>query len=382
MAAFRKATLAGRAALLLLTAGVAGCSLFGSTEHVIPPLKSDASLRQLSPRWHVDFSDSGIPLAPGVSDGRVYVARTSGDLEALDATSGSVLWKGSVNTRLSGGVGAGAHHVALGTQTGQVILFDEDGHEQWRMATGGSAISAPPLISDDVVVARTGDGKLLGLDLATGKRRWMLERSLPPLTLYRASSATAGRGALFLAMPGGKLLALTTDKGKVGWEAVVAIPRGATELERVADVTGTPVTGERDVCAASYQGRVACFDASTGNPLWSRETSSVSGLAADSGRVYVGDEKGVVSAWDRTTGSPAWKNDTLSGRRLIGAVAAAGTVVTGDLQGYVHWLERSDGKLVARGATDGSSLNQQPVFLGDGVLVQTRDGGLYAFPMP
>jgi outer membrane protein assembly factor BamB len=57
-------------------------------------------------------------------------------------------------------------------------------------------------------------------------------------------------------------------------------------------------------------------------------------------------------------------------------------VVTGDLQGYVHWLERDDGKTVARGATDGSSLTQQPLFLGDAVLVQTRKGGLYAFPMP
>jgi outer membrane protein assembly factor BamB len=96
----------------------------------------------------------------------------------------------------------------------------------------------------------------------------------------------------------------------------------------------------------------------------------------------VADEKGTVSAWERGSGAPAWKNEDFTGRRLIGAIAAAGMVVTGDLQGYVHWLDRTDGKVVARAATDGSSINQQALFLGDGVLVLTRKGGLYAFPMP
>jgi hypothetical protein len=36
---------------------------------------------------------------------------------------------------------------------------------------------------------------------------------------------------------------------------VVGEPRGATELERVTDIAGTPVIFEKDVCAVSYQGR-------------------------------------------------------------------------------------------------------------------------------
>ena len=127
---------------------------------------------------------------------------------------------------------------------------------------------------------------------------------------------------------------------------------------------------------------MACLDPSNGTPLWSREVSTVSGLGADAGRVYVADEKGTVYAWERASGSPAWKNEEFNGRRLIGALAAGGQVVTGDLQGFVHWLDRSDGSITARASTDGSSLTEGPIFLGDGVLVQTRKGGLYAFPMP
>lgn len=359
------------------------CSLFTSNARVIPPLKDKAGLAILNPRWHEDFSEGDrLPLPPAVASGHIYLARLDGEVLALDADKGQTRWKTELKTELSGGVGAADGLVVVGTRDGSVIALDDQGKERWRAVSGGGEISAPPLLSDGMVVVRSGDGKLVGLAQTDGKVRWVIERALPPLTLHRASGGIAARGAVFAGLAGGKLLAIAIEQGKVGWEATVAVPRGATELERVADVTGTPVIGDRDVCAATYQGRVACMDPQSGNPFWSREVSTVSGLAADAGRVFVADEKGVVYAWERGSGSPAWKNEDFNGRRLIGALAASGRVVTGDLQGYVHWLDRADGAVVARGQTDGSSLTLGPQFLGDGVLVQTRKGGLYAFPMP
>ncbi len=359
------------------------CSLFGSTARVIPPLKDKPGLHVIAPRWHEQFGEGDLlPLAPAVASGHVYLARLGGDLLALDAATGKTQWKTDLKLPLSGGVGAGDGLVVVGVRDGSVVALDESGQKRWQAASGGGEISATPLVADGLVVVRTGDGKLVGLNQSDGKQRWAIERSLPPLTLYRATSGLITRGALFAGLPGGKLLAIAIEQGKVGWESTVALPRGATELERVSDVTGAPVAGERDICAATYQGRVACLDPSNGSALWSREVSTVSGLGADAGRVYVADEKGAVYAWERGSGSPAWKNEEFNGRRLIGALAAGGLVVTGDLQGFVHWLDRTDGSITARAATDGSSLTEGPIFLGDGVLVQTRKGGLYAFPMP
>lgn len=367
-----------------IAACLPACSWFSSSNpHPIPELKQVAGLKMISPRWRVSLGgDDIVPLSPAVSQDRVYAARGSGELYAFAAMSGSQLWKVDLRETLSSGVGAGEGFVAVGTKKGQVVVLDEDGKEKWRVSSGNSEVSAPPVISSGLVVVRTGDGHLLALNLSDGKRRWSIERSLPSLTLYRASSAVAVRGALFAGYPGGKLLAISMDQGKVGWESAVAVPRGATELERVADVTGAPQVGDRNICAATYQGRVACFEIANGNPIWSREASSVSGLGADTTRVYVADDKGIVNAWERTSGSPAWKNEDFAGRRLVGASAAAGQVIVTDFQGYVHWLDRIDGKVIARASTDDSSAVQAPVFLGDGVLVQTRKGGLYAFPMP
>lgn len=371
-------TLLAASALLL-----GGCGLFGSGPRPIPALKDKPGLRLLTPRWHQSFDeDARLPLRPAVANGHVLLARVDGTVMALNQGDGRLVWKTDLKTQLSGGVGAGGDLVVVGASDGSVIALDGDGQRLWQAPTGGGEISAAPLVSENTVVARTGDGRLVGMNSSDGKVRWSIERPQPALTLYRATSAMATRGAVFAGMPGGKLIALTLDQGKVGWEATVALPRGATELERVADVTGEPVAGERDICAATYQGRVACFEAGNGNALWARDVSSVSGLGADPGRVFVADEHGTVYAWERLSGSPAWKQEEFNGRRLIGALAAGGMVVTGDLQGFVHWLDRADGSLVARAATDGSSLAEAPMFVGDGVLVQTRKGGLYVFPMP
>jgi outer membrane protein assembly factor BamB len=183
-------------------------------------------------------------------------------------------------------------------------------------------------------------------------------------------------------MPGGKVIAVSMDTGAVGWESAISIPKGPTELDRVADVTGSPIVGERDLCAGSFQGRVTCLDAASGSQIWSREASAALGIGGDTGRIYVADEKGVVNAYERSGGALAWKNDQFLGRRLVGSSAASGYVTIGDFQGYIQWLDRADGKLVARGETDGVALAMAPIFVGSGVLVQTRKGGLYVFPNP
>jgi len=164
----------------------------------------------------------------------------------------------------------------------------------------------------------------------------------------------------------------------VRWETNVALPRGATELERVTDVVGLPVAAEREVCAAAYQGRIGCFDLANGNALWTRELSSTAGLALDARYVFVSDDKGAVHALDRAGGATIWKQDRLFLRRLSAPLALGREVAVGDVEGYVHFLSRESGAFVGRVATDGSPIRSLLVRLDRGFLVQTQDGNLFA----
>ncbi|HEX8786194.1 MAG TPA: PQQ-binding-like beta-propeller repeat protein, partial [Telluria sp.] len=150
------------------------------------------------------------------------------------------------------------------------------------------------------------------------------------------------------------------------------------ELERVTDIGGNPVVVDNDVCAVTYQGRVGCFDVATGSTRWTRDISSDVGLAADERFVFVPDDKGSLFAFNRDGGTSAWKNDKLAYRRLSTPVSYGRAVAVGDYQGYVHFVSREDGNILARVATDGSAIVTNPLVSGSNLIFQTQNGTVTA----
>ena len=177
---------------------------------------------------------------------------------------------------------------------------------------------------------------------------------------------------------GGKLVALDLTTGNLGWEANVATPKGATELERIADVTSLPLIDNNQACAVAYQGRIACFDLLRGTLNWSRDVSSLDGIAVDSRYVFVTDDKGAVLALDKTTGASAWKQDKLAQRRPGGPQMVGAYVAVVDVEGYVHLLDSGDGNLVGRVQTDGTPATAQPTKSGDGAVWQSTAGTVFS----
>jgi outer membrane protein assembly factor BamB len=271
--------------------------------------------------------------------------------------------------------------VLVGTPRGEILAYDRSGKLSWSAQLAGEVL-APPAADGALIVARTGDGRIYGLNAADGKRRWVYQRSTPALSVRTPTGVLVERGAVFAGFPGGRLVALAADTGAVGWDSVVAIPRGTTELERVADVIGLPVADAQRVCAVAFQGRVACFDPQTGATQWARDISSIAGMAADEKYVFITDDRSAVVALDKASGASLWKQDRMFGRRLTAPLPVGRYVIVGDLQGYVHVLGREDGALAGRIATDDSAIDAPPVALDfSSFIVQTRNGGVYAISL-
>jgi outer membrane protein assembly factor BamB len=239
-------------------------------------------------------------------------------------------------------------------------------------------VIAPPRVSDKVVIVFSGDGKIYGLSAADGKTLWVDARTNPPLTIRNAAGGTVTRGGVLTGTAGGRLLAIDAQSGTIAWDGAVATPKGATELERIADVTSLPFVDEKEVCAAAYQGRVACFDIVRGTLLWSRDVSSLAGLTGDAQRIYVVDDKDGVQAFDRSNGASIWKQDVLAKRRIGGPQLIGDQLGVVDVEGYLHVLSRTDGAYVGRVATDGSLATTQPAQLGGGIVWQSEKGTVYS----
>jgi outer membrane protein assembly factor BamB len=297
----------------------------------------------------------------------------------LDGASGHVVWRSSAGQSLSAGPGADDALLAVGTDKGEILAFDTAaGKPRW---TGhvSSEVVAPPRVAGKTVVAFAGDGRVFGLSSSDGKTVWVNQHANPSLIVRNDAGGVLSRGAVFFGTAGGRLLALDTETGVVGFDVAVATPKGATELERIADVTSLPWVDEHMVCAAAYQGRVACFDINRGNLLWSRDISSLAGLTGDDRNVYVTDDKGAVHALDGSNGASVWTQDVLKARR-IGAPQLVGHDLLGvvDVEGWLHLLARSDGRYVGRLATDGSRPTSQPQRRGDALTWQSNGGNVYS----
>jgi small GTP-binding protein len=186
---------------------------------------------------------------------------------------------------------------------------------------------------------------VFGLSATDGKTRWVYQRNNPPLTVRNYSGGAITRGGLFMGTAGGKLVARRSHDRKPGWEGNVATPKGATELERIADITSLPLLEGTQACAVAYQGRIACFDICAARSTGRATSRASKDSPADSRYVYVTDDKGAVQALDKTTGASAWKQDKLAQRRPGGPQVVGDYVAVVDGEGIVHLLDSSDGNL-------------------------------------
>jgi len=345
----------------------------------LPPLSSAQSVRVL---WSAKVGESGpFIFAPALAGEGVYAAARDGTVARFDAASGQARWRVSAGSRLSAGVGSDGRLAVVATEEGEVIALDaETGTARWK-ARVSSEVLAPPRLGGGLVLVRSADSRIFAFSAEDGKRRWVYQRAAASLIMRSPTGLTMDASSAYAGFSGGKLVAIALQNGGVRWEATVAVPKGATELERVADVVGEPATEGREVCAAAFQGRVACFDAQRGNPSWGREMSTLTGASFDARYVYVSDDRGAVHALDRASGRSVWKQDRLAHRQLSLPLPLGAEVAVGDLEGYVHFLARESGAFVARVATDGSAVRAAPVRLPVGFLVQTRSGGLYALSL-
>lgn len=321
-------------------------------------------------------------LRPGIVDNRLFVADSSGTVEALDLESGRSQWSVDLDVPIVGGPGAGEGLVLVGAGEAEVIALAADtGEQRWRARVSSEVLSVPAIFNG-VVVVHTVDGKLFGLEATNGNERWRYEREVPVLTLHGIASPVIVSGVVYVGMAGGKLVTLRADNGNVIWEATVTVPGGRSELQRLSDIDGDPLIVGGGVFVATYQGEVAAVEQKSGRVAWRTKMSVYGALAADQQGLYVSDADGVVHGLDPRSGGIRWTQEALKHRRLSDVAAVGGFVVVGDFEGYLHWLDPDDGALVARNRVGSDPITKGMTVVDDVLYVQGDGGELVAIRAP
>jgi outer membrane protein assembly factor BamB len=363
----------------LLAALAAGCGgPSGPLPASLPLIPDPQKVRVL---WTADIGTAEhFNLVPAFAGDSIYSAARDGRIVRFDASSGKERWRAYADIQVSGGVGADTQTVVVASEAGEVAAFDAgNGKLRWR-ARVSSEVLSPPTVGRGFVLVRSIDNRIFAFGAEDGKRRWVYQRPASSLVVRTPAGAVIRDEIAYAGFRGGKLVAIALSNGGLRWEATVAQSKGTTELERVIDVVGDPALQGREVCATAYQGRLACYDALTGNQIWAREVSSVTGVSLDARYAFVSDDKGAVQAFDRSTGRSVWKQDKLSLRQLSLPLPAGNAVAVGDFEGYVHFLARDSGAFLARFSARGGGV-RAAIALPSGLLVQTHGGALHALSL-
>lgn len=349
---------------------------FGSSNK-IPELQSFKAELPVKTVWKASVGGSGnYVMVPLLIEDRVCAASVKGRVTCLDIKTGKELWAIDLKLPLSAGVGYDGSRLLVVTQDSELIaLQPADGKVLLKAQVSGE-ILAPPRGLPGLIVIRSTDGRVQGLDGETAKRKWSYQRQLPPLTIRSQAGVLIDRDRIYAGWPGGKFTALSLEKGAALWEVTVATPKGSTELERIADIISEPVVNGERVCVTAFQGRTVCIDRERGQAIWARDIPSINAVSFDFKRAYVVDDKGVVHGLERATGASDWSQDAFKGRAPGGPLSYGDYVWFGDVEGYVHLLDRANGKLRSRTDTDGSQILLNPLQTPVGVLVATREGSL------
>jgi outer membrane assembly lipoprotein YfgL len=359
---------------------LAGCSVFNSIfgaekpkPKELEPIVAPITVR---PAWNQRIGAVQFPLTVAVNGNVLTLASSDGSVTAVEADSGRAVWRADVGAKISAGVGSDGTLAAVVTRDGELVVL-EGGRVKWKKVVGVRVATAP-LVAGGRVFVLGVDRTIHAFDASDGIKLWQVQRPGDALTLSQTGVIVPFKNTLVVGQ-GPRMAGFDPVSSSLRWEAPLGSPRGANEVERLADLIGPVVRSGDLICARSFQAAVGCVDAQLGNVAWTKNVGGTDAISGDAELLFGADASDRINAWRTATGDVAWTSESLMFRGL-GAPAAVGqSVVFGDSSGTLHWFSRAKGESQARVPTDGSAIATPLVSIGGLLVVVTRDGGVFAF---
>lgn len=322
---------------------------------------SDVGLYSTESETFVWTRDVGRASASAFSRGIAYVNTLEGDVFALDAGSGTIVWRSSTDESFD--------ERKAGLTEGELD----------RLYSGASPIPSPAISNRSVYVAN-GEGEVLALDQQTGDLDWQYNVGAP----VHVSVAVSGN-RVFAASSKGVLAALNAETGEVIW------------TKKISEAPpGVPVAVDGRVFVAIPKTSVIAFEVETGRKIWSTPLKhSYTVIASDGRRVYM-TSGGGVNAVDASSGSLVWRwaFDECGGKSrggiippglfcplspaegaIFGPTVSRNAVHVATVNEGIRSIDRATGKLLWKFVIPRTGGVSEPVIASNAILIFGIGGG-------
>ena len=220
--------------------------------------------RDLTPADDKADDASGGGLA--VVDGRLYVTTGFGDLFALDAATGAILWQQRLNSPAAGA----------------------------------------PTVTNGTVYISTRDSHALAIDAGDGRLRWQFQGA-PSVTGIVGGAAPAVDSGLAVFPFGSTQIAGAYPKGGFQiWGGSAAGKRLGQVYGQIKDISGDPVLSGNAVYVGNPSGRTVALDRVDGTTLWIAPEGAVSPLWVAGGSVFLVSDQAELVRLNARDGKRIW----------------------------------------------------------------------------
>jgi outer membrane protein assembly factor BamB len=320
---------------LLVLAGCAGT----------PPSEGQAGYRAVDSMWtrQVGHGTEGQHLLhTPVVEGEILYAASYSEIIAFERQSGKALWHSKLDRAINTGVVIAGELLLFGGDAEVVAISKTNGQLVWQAAVSSEVLAAP-VVAGGVVIVRTVDGNLTAHDISSGAQRWSYQFRVPVLTLRGDAPPAVQDEVLYVGTAAGHVIALDVRSGELRWDSTLAVAHGRSEIERLIDIDAPLLITQYGIVASAYQQGSMLLTPQSGQIIWKRDFSTISGAAFDGEQFYFGDPEGHLWSVSTTRGSSYWKQTMLEGKSLSQPTLQADMLLLGDDEGYVYWFSKSDG---------------------------------------
>jgi len=292
--------------------------------------------------------------------GAVFFGTNENRFFALDAVTGSLIWKDSVAGMFEtypGGFQYNTPQLVNGiiyaaNTSGIIFGFDPATGTVKSQFQAGGPVATTPAIANGTLYFGSDDHNFYAVDLATGSTKWSVATGWPTDSSPTVSDGTVYFGANYL-------YALDAATGAVKWEFYL----------NPATIMAAPLVNNGVVYIGSQNDSLYALDVATGGVNWRAKadnTLAQSTPTISNGVLYVGAESGSLFAFDAATGTQQWK-----------ALPGASVYDQPFVYNNTVYVTADDGNLYAVNAQTGAAVWNIPQMYANGSGAIVANGVLY-----
>lgn len=370
----------------------------GNARHLMPHAALSATPQRV---WSAKIGSGSsrknrIAAAPVVADGRIFTMDTGSAVTAT-STSGATLWSADLTASFdkgggqsSGGLATAGGRVFATTGYGELVALDAaTGAVVWRQRVD-APISGAPATDGQAVYVSGGDGSAWAVNVADGKVIWQVVGTPGKAAYVGTAAPTIGDRAVIFPSSAGDLMAvLKIGGGTKVWQSSLAGKRLGRAYALTSDVTGDAVISGKVLYAGSGSGRTVAMSASSGERIWSAGEGALGPVAVAGGSLFLVNDEAKLVRLDAETGTVIWSvempyftKDNPKRRKGIfahyGPVLAGGRIMVVSSDGRLRAFDPTDGTLTYTADIPGGAA-AQPAVAGGTLYVVGGNGQLHAF---